>query len=97
LPVKINYPENILDTCIFTLPSWSTTTTSYKDTLINSDFGTYSIQTSHQKDRMEIIKKLVIYAGDYALDKYPEFFNFYNELKMLENTNTLILSNNQKP
>jgi len=82
LPVRIDYPVNRTDSFIYTVP------TIYKpleleNYTISEKYGQCKIRFCQKNQTLIIIRNLLINAGEYQLDEYPDFYNFIQKVKQV--------------
>jgi len=92
LPVQINYPIYTIDTLEYTV------TTDYKilstpaNTSVITKYGEYKTEFSNDKGTVKIYKSLKIFAGNYALEEYSQFYSFINQVRENENSTYITLA-----
>jgi len=91
-PIRINFPVNKQDSVIFTLSPSMLAKNNLSDTLLTSRFGSYQIASRTESNRLFFMRKYVLFAGDYTLDDYNDFYAFHQAIAVLENKNLIILS-----
>ncbi len=92
LPLHITYPITKTDSVLFDFPVDSDLSTSFDDAEIINEFGTYRIQSSITERQVLVVKTIRIYRGEYSVDKYPAFYEFFNKVDLLEKKDFIILN-----
>jgi hypothetical protein len=90
LPLDISYPIGVMDTLIYCYPCGYAFCGEAKAISLATKFGTYSCVFHSSKERLEVIKKLDIYAGRYTLAQYSEFYDFIKTIKGCDTSNVLL-------
>lgn len=94
LPLKINYPYTSIDEITFKTSKFMPAKVSFKDTIMTTMFGSYSLRHDAGNEIIKVYKQFTIFSGEYALDKYPDFYKFINDIERLENNAMIIISKN---
>ncbi len=92
--VRINYPEYQNET--FILHPYSGF--SYQlptDTVIQSIYGSYTLNSEIKEGSLYIHRKLIINAGAYPISEYKKFYLFFQSIKSAEKNNPIILIKNK--
>ncbi len=89
-PVQIDYPVYGQDTLEYVLPKGYVFDNSFKDKILNSDFGTYTLQYRLRENSVQIIKSFLLNAGKYTLEQYPDFYNFIDKVSDIECNNYIV-------
>ena len=91
-PVQIDFPINKLDTLNYRVPFDYAVSSLPQNQKITSRFGTYSVQSTQKGNSVEVIKRFILYAGNYPIEQYKEFFQFVSTVSESEN-NSYIVTN----
>ncbi len=87
--VRLDYPIYQVDTLIYKFSTLDYEVNLPAPQSISTAFGTYTL--SYEKsDRLVILKKLVLYSGEWSLAQYPDFYRFISSIKNMEKTSLLI-------
>lgn len=78
--VQINYPEYYKDTIKYEFSDQKITKMP-ENISINSDYGHYSLKYEISDNKLFVYKKILINAGRYTLNEYPEFYKFITQVK----------------
>lgn len=89
-PVQIDFPINKSDTLNYTIPIDYDVTSLPRNLQITSRFGNYSIQFTQKENRVEVIKRFILYAGNYPSEQYKDFFQFVSTVSESENNNYIV-------
>lgn len=81
LPVVMPYPICIMDTLKYNLPDGFGLKTIPEPVISESPFGKYELVVSGDSQIVTATKKFELYAGDYSLETYPEFYKFLESVK----------------
>jgi len=87
--VQINYPRFYCDTITYILP-YKTISKIPEDIKIETPFGHYRTDYKVEGDKLKVFKSVLILAGRHSLSEYPDFYNFMNTVKNIENKNIYI-------
>lgn len=90
-PVQINFPIYKSDTQLFNIPNGLKISNHIKDTVLNSEFGKYTLSAKYHENQVEISKSFQLFEGNYDLVLYPLFFEYIKNVIDLEN-NTIIIT-----
>ncbi len=91
-PVQIDFPINKSDTQIYNIPKGLKINNQIKDTVLNSEFGKYTLSAKYRENQVIITKSFQLYDGNYDLNIYPRFYEFIKNTIDIEN-NTIIITN----
>jgi hypothetical protein len=80
LPLRLNTPYVINDTLLYNFPAY-TEFGMPADTLIQSNYGSYSLKVKKKETQLEIVRNVTIYPGYYTLKEYPDFYSFIQNIK----------------
>lgn len=92
LPVQINFPIFKIDTVVYQIPNGYKLAHSLVNINAKSTYGEYEMAFNMSDDKIIVTKKLLIKAGNYALDEYEAFYNFYTQIIENENKTHVSLS-----
>ena len=90
LPVQINFPIFKIDTVVYQIPNGYKLAHSLVNINEKSTYGEYEMAFNMSDDKIIVSKKLLLNAGNYALDEYEAFYNFYTQI--IENENKTHIS-----
>jgi len=89
--VKFDYPIHKLDSIQFTIPN------SYKLNLltdqyhIETKYGTYDLKIIKNKEKVILVKSILINAGIYPVSEYEDFYRFYKRVYSLDHKTYILL------
>ena len=92
LSVQIDYPIATTDTIHFILPKEFQIASQPEDQHAESIYGNYNIQFSTNAVHVTVIRELVLNAGRYPIEEYPEFFDFIGKVKSIEKENVFVIN-----
>lgn len=87
--VKIEHPEYYSDTIVYDISDYSISKIP-KNVKIESKYGRYEMIISQDKGKVIVSKSIAIYAGEYDLSEYQDFFRFMVAIRNNERTNLYI-------
>lgn len=87
--VQIDYPLYYEDNLIYEIPQTSISKAP-SDISITTIYGHYLVKFKIEDNKLLVNKSILIKAGNYSIDEYPDFYNFTNNLRSLENKNYYI-------
>jgi hypothetical protein len=93
LPVRINTPYVLNDTLQYNLSRASECSGLPNNVIIQSAYGSYSRTIKKLENQIEICRSIIIYAGNYSLKEYPEFYSFIQNIKNNDRKKILIPKN----
>jgi hypothetical protein len=76
LPVQINFPIHQIDTLEYKLPEGYTYSNSLKMKEISGKFGNYKFDFSIKGNKIQIVKEFTLFAGNYPIQMYADFYKF---------------------
>jgi hypothetical protein len=85
LPVQIPYPICSTDTLIYNLPETLKLKTAPLSRKISSRYGEYEITFESNPATVIAVRKFVLFAENYSLDQYADFYKFLLSIKDIEN------------
>lgn len=92
--VQINYPINISDYIVYTLPFMK----DYMPTLppkeeIKTTYGKYIVEYRYNKNdfQIEVLKYFQLYRNDYSVEEYPDFYEFMETITDKEQQTSILL------
>ena len=94
--VQIDYPINKLDTLNYLVPTDYTVSSIPRNQQITSNFGTYSIQFTQKGNKVEVIKRFILYAGNYLPEQYKDFYQFVSTASDSENRSYIVMNKKMK-
>jgi hypothetical protein len=92
LPVQVNYPICSSDSLEYEIPIDYRVTGKLTNESVDTDFGSYRIETVLSSNKVSVVKSFRLRPGKYSLDKYPGFYAFLARVIDLENNNKIITS-----
>lgn len=84
LPVSIGYPVFRSDTLIYQKPTGFKALNTESAMLLETKFGSYSLELIDADNEAIIAKHLLIAAGEYPLEEYPDFYSFLLRIQQNE-------------
>jgi len=93
-PVRINYPLAWTDTLCYSISFTGLFNTVLpRDARIESKYGYYRFTSSDINGKIQIVREISINRGEYSLEEYKAFYDFYSALKdSLEKTHVIFKS-----
>lgn len=92
-PVQLNFPVNKQDSIIYEIPAGYKVSGMPKDQTIHSVFGNYSISFHQNENSVTAFKSFILYAGDYSLSQYKDFYTFVKKVYDSENYTYIVTKN----
>ena len=89
--VQIDYPIYKVDSLMYTIPEGYQLVSFSKDEDILNDYGSYSLSFKQEEDQVIIRKTFYLKSGDYTLAEYPDFHEFNNRIRKIENNKYIII------
>jgi len=81
-PVRINYPLGWTDTICYSISfTGRFTTVLPRDVRIESKYGYYEFTATENNGKIQIVREISINRGEYDLEEYKVFYDFYSALK----------------
>jgi hypothetical protein len=96
MPLQINYPVHRMDTLIYRIPAGYTIDNEILNQSMFSEFGKYELDYQVNNKSILIIKRLLIYDGEYPLDKYGDFYSFIQEINRIERSISILFTPNTR-
>jgi hypothetical protein len=90
LPLRISYPVFKIDTTTIAEPLGHQFTNIPKPVNISSPYGNYDLQYTLENHNLKLIRRFELYCGEYSIDQYPVFFQFYKSIKDIENKKLIL-------
>jgi hypothetical protein len=91
-PVRINYPSYLTDTVEYHLPFLEKYHVEIPENInIETKFGTFKEEYSASSGKIFMNTEFKIFAGEYAVTEYGEFFEFIESIKKAKNKSAFIL------
>lgn len=87
--VKIEYPKYCEDIINYVIPDHKITKIP-KNIEMESKYGKYSLRFSLEANNLIVNKSIILFAGEYPLSEYKDFFKFISLIRKNENTNYLL-------
>jgi hypothetical protein len=94
LPVELPFPVCNSDTLVYAIPENYSLKTTPQPVSISSRFGMYKLEFLADTHKLTVIRWFELYPGRYALNEYPDFYNFIVSVKNLDNLSLLLKPNN---
>jgi len=92
-PVRINYPINQNDSIIYNLPYTKQFKVEIpKNVDIDSEYGSYTEHFTKLNDQLIVSRNFQLYKGNFALDEYPDIYNFSEKIKESLKKSVIILN-----
>ena len=88
--VQLDFPINKLDTVEYRMPVGYALSTLPKEKTLNTLFGRYTLRFQPFNERIKVIKNFILYAGNYPLTQYKEFFKFIRTVYDIENSSYIV-------
>jgi len=93
LPVKITLPLAGRDTINIELTTSLNVFSLPKPVDFKSEYGFYSTSVNISGNKIIIIKEFGISAGNYPIEKYPDFYSFILNIKKFEKSCLVVVTN----
>lgn len=94
MPLRINYPVNQKDSLIYNISELKNYRTELpKDVMLESKFGKYTENFSVADSTLIVARVFQLYSGDYKIEDYPDFYNYFDSIKKSQNQSVIILNN----
>ncbi len=91
-PVRINFPINKQDSITYELPFLKDYTVEIpNDTLIATPYGMYSEKYFHRGNSISVSRSFQLYAADYQLGVYRDFFAFIESVLTVQKRPAIVL------
>jgi len=84
IPVQIDYPIHKIDTLVYEIPIGYKIKKVSPEINITGEYGYFSLAIRQQESSIMVIKKLLINAGEYSLEKYGDFAAFIERVETIE-------------
>lgn len=94
LPVQLDYPRYRIDSVIYAIPDHYSNKTENDDYSIENEFGEYRFKQINRENEVLIVKRYLLKAGFYPLEKYDQFYMFLNAIHEFEKQQFLVFENN---
>lgn len=91
LPVQIDYPIYKVDSLTYEIPSGYKLESSLGNHSISTKFGEYSYKAQINGNLITVEKSFLMHSGNYQLEEYEKFFEFYDKVYNLEYRNNISL------
>ncbi|KAF0200829.1 MAG: hypothetical protein FD170_3205 [Bacteroidetes bacterium] len=85
LPVQIDYPVYKIDTLIYQIPTGYKFSQNFKKTEVSGKYGNYSFNVFEENGKLVVVKSLLVFAGNYPVSEYEDFYRFYDQITATEN------------
>lgn len=93
LPVQVNYPIYTIDSLEYTVANNYKILSIPVNASVISKYGEYKTEFLNDKGKVKIYKYLKIFAGNYPLKEYSQFYSFINQVRENENSTYITLTN----
>ena len=90
-PVQLNYPVNKRDTIMYQLPDGYQLSNLPKNQTLHTKYGMYSIDIHQRNNQVEVVKHFLLYAGEYPLTEYSDFYKFVKAVYDIEKYSYIII------
>jgi hypothetical protein len=91
-PVRINYPINLSDSIVYTLPSILEYKVQLPENIrLSGKFGTYEASYEVFDNILIIQENFKMNDGEYPLEEYLELFTFIEAIKNHQKKSSIIL------
>jgi hypothetical protein len=90
LPVLLPYPIVIIDSLNYILPEGYKVKNAFTPVNIKSPYGIYSIEFKETPQGVSAVKTFHLYAGDYPIEQYPEFYDFIDQANRYDRSKIVI-------
>lgn len=84
--VRIDFPEYYSDTITYDISGY-TVSKIPENIHLESDYGHYTLKFEIEKDKLIVHKSVLIFAGEYFLSDYIDFYRFMVSVRNYENNN----------
>lgn len=78
LPLQLPCPIYFVDTIRYARPAFYALTELPDDVDLESKYGMFSIKVKATSTEIVFEKQLILYSGDYPLEEYADFYEFYS-------------------
>ncbi|MFC0876712.1 DUF3857 domain-containing protein [Saccharicrinis sp. FJH2] len=89
-PLQIDYPYYKIDSVYYFYPEGYELGMENDDFNMSSPYGAFMYEFVPMNDRVLIVRNYKLYAGNYPLDIYPEFYAFMDSIRQFEKKNFLV-------
>ncbi|MDH5604972.1 MAG: hypothetical protein OEY51_13570, partial [Cyclobacteriaceae bacterium] len=80
-PVRINFPVNKVDSMVYALPFDGHYTVNFPEPhTVETKYGVFSEEYIKKEDQIIVVRHFELFRGDYSLEEYPAFYNFFEEI-----------------
>jgi hypothetical protein len=90
LPVQLDYPVYKSDSLEYEIPPDYKVPDKLTNESINSEFGSYKIESDIKGNKVNVVKSFLLFPGKYSLDKYPGFYQFLAKVIDVEYSNIIV-------
>jgi hypothetical protein len=94
-PLEIEYPVSKTDTQTYILSDKYKTINKPQPFRLESEFGAYEVNVETDNNRIRIVKKFRLNAGEYGLNKYVDFYDFITQVSDNEKKLIFLLQKEQ--
>jgi hypothetical protein len=92
LPVQINFPIYRIDSITYSFPDNYKPQSCPADLSVFTKYGEYKTQFRIENGKVCVYKMLKIYAGNYPLEEYGQFFEFMNQVRENEKSTYITIT-----
>lgn len=85
LPVQIDYPVYKIDTLVYQIPTGYKFSKNFETTEVSGKYGNYSFKVFEENGKLVVVKSLLVFAGNYPVSEYEDFYRFYDQIAATEN------------
>ncbi len=90
-PIKVSIPINNQDSYLYHFPFDKYTARLPENKTIKTKYGEFSEYYKLHKDTLRVSKQFKLFAGQYPKSEYEDFYSFFEQIKEVNNKNTIIL------
>lgn len=90
LPMAMPYPFFHSDSLIYSFPKGYEVKTIQDAVSLTSRFGTYTLSMKIVDGKLLVVKQMVLFAGNYSLEQYAQFYAFIQSVKEKDRQNIII-------
>jgi hypothetical protein len=91
LPIQVDFPVYKSDTLYYLLPPHVKQPEIPDDTILESEFGSYSLSFKYNEGRLRVIKSFLLKQGHYPRSRYKAFYEFITKVIALENSAHIVI------
>lgn len=84
-PVYLAWPIHLIDTTEIIIPDKYKAVVN-KDEHVTTHYGKFNITYTLHDNKMKICRNILVNAGEYSLEEYPDFYHFITSLREILDT-----------